>query len=43
MLNGVSFLAGLYALMITLPQSPDIRRPVLDEYLTTYTCGLRSR
>ena len=41
--GGLFFLVGLYALMITLPQSPDIRRPVLDEYLTTYTCGLRSR
>lgn len=43
MLNGVSFLAGLYALMITLPDVPDIRRPVLDEYLTTYTYGLCTR
>ncbi|MGV0791937.1 TetR/AcrR family transcriptional regulator [Mycolicibacterium sp. XJ1819] len=42
MLNGVSFLAGLYALLITLPESREIRRPVIDEYLTTYVYGMRA-
>ncbi len=42
MLNGVSFLAGLYALLITLPESRKIRRPVIDEYLTTYMYGMRA-
>nr|WP_090343326.1 TetR/AcrR family transcriptional regulator [Mycolicibacterium malmesburyense]CRL74255.1 TetR family transcriptional regulator [Mycolicibacterium malmesburyense] len=42
MLNGVSFLVGLYALLITMPESPKIRRPVIDEYLTTYLHGLRA-
>jgi len=41
MLNGMSFLAGLYALLITLPAAEDIRGPMLEEYLTTYTYGLR--
>ena len=41
MLNGMSFLAGLYALLITLPSAADVRGPMLDEYLTTYTYGLR--
>lgn len=41
--NGVSFLVGLYALLITIPEDPDIRTPVIDEYLTTYTYGLRVR
>lgn len=40
--NGVSFLAGLYALLVTLPEDPEIRRPVIDTYLTTYTYGLRA-
>ncbi len=39
--NGVSFLVGLYALLITIPDSAEIRTPVLDEYLTTYLYGLR--
>ncbi|RAV18331.1 TetR/AcrR family transcriptional regulator [Mycolicibacterium sp. GF69] len=42
MLNGVSFLVGLYALLITMPESPKIRRPVIEEYLTTYMYGLRA-
>lgn len=40
--NGVSFLVGLYALLITLPESKEIRTPVIDEYLTTYMYGLRA-
>ncbi|WP_349269937.1 TetR family transcriptional regulator [Mycolicibacterium parafortuitum] len=43
MLNGVSFLVGLYALLITLPPSPGIREPVVAEYLSTYLYGLRVR
>lgn len=39
--NGVSFLVGLYALLITIPASDQVRAPVLDEYLTTYLYGLR--
>ena len=39
--NGVSFLVGLYALLITIPAEPALRAPVLDEYLTTYLYGLR--
>lgn len=39
--NGVSFLVGLYALWITIPEAAEIRRPVIDEYLTTYMYGLR--
>lgn len=42
MLNGVSFLVGLYALLITMPEAREIRRPVIDEYLTTYLYGLRA-
>ncbi|MGV0714755.1 TetR/AcrR family transcriptional regulator [Mycolicibacterium sp. XJ662] len=42
MLNGVSFLVGLYALLITMPESKEIRTPVIDEYLTTYMYGLRA-
>jgi AcrR family transcriptional regulator len=42
MLNGISFLAGLYALLITLPESRELRAPVLDEYVTTYMYGLRA-
>jgi AcrR family transcriptional regulator len=40
--NGVSFLVGLYALLITMPGARQIRRPVIDEYLTTYMYGLRA-
>jgi AcrR family transcriptional regulator len=39
---GASFLAGLYALMITIHDDPKLRRPMLDEYITTYTFGLRT-
>ncbi|SEH53183.1 DNA-binding transcriptional regulator, AcrR family [Mycolicibacterium rutilum] len=42
MLNGVSFLVGLYALLITMPGSREVRRPVIEEYLTTYLYGLRA-
>ncbi|KUI05521.1 TetR family transcriptional regulator [Mycolicibacterium acapulense] len=42
MLNGISFLVGLYALLITMPEAQKIRRPVIDEYLTTYLYGLRA-
>lgn len=42
MLRGVSFLAGLYALLITLPESKEIRAPVLDEYVTTYLDALHA-
>jgi AcrR family transcriptional regulator len=40
--NGVSFLVGLYALLITLPVSKEIRAPVIQEYLTTYMYGMRA-
>ncbi len=40
--NGVSFLVGLYALLITYPNSKELRGPVIDAYLTTYTHGLRA-
>jgi AcrR family transcriptional regulator len=40
--NGVSFLVGLYALLITVPGSKDVRAPVVDAYLTTYMYGLRA-
>lgn len=39
--NGVSFLVGLYALLVTIPESREIRAPVIEEYLTTYMYGLR--
>lgn len=39
--NGVSFLVGLYALLITIPDAAEVRAPVLAEYLTTYLYGLR--
>ena len=41
MYNGASFFAGLYALLITIPDSPEVRAPMLDEYLTTYLYGMR--
>ncbi|WP_234787972.1 TetR family transcriptional regulator [Mycolicibacterium setense] len=41
--NGVSFLVGLYALLITIPDAAEIRAPVIAEYLTTYLYGLRVR
>lgn len=43
MYNGASFFAGLYALLITIPDSPEVRAPVIDEYLTTYVYGMRVR
>lgn len=39
--NGMSFLAGLYALLITIPDTAEVRAPVISEYLTTYLYGLR--
>lgn len=39
--NGISFLVGLYALLITIPETKEIRAPVIDEYLTTYRYGMR--
>lgn len=41
MLNAVSFLTGLYALLLTIPEAKAVRAPVIDEYLTTYLFGLR--
>ncbi|UGU29072.1 TetR/AcrR family transcriptional regulator C-terminal ligand-binding domain-containing protein [Mycolicibacterium smegmatis] len=38
---GVSFVVGLYALLITIPEARDARAPVLEVYLTTYLYGLR--
>ncbi|MGV0837610.1 TetR family transcriptional regulator [Mycolicibacterium thermoresistibile] len=40
--NGVSFLVGLYALLITMPAAADGRAPMIEEYLTTYQYGLRT-
>jgi AcrR family transcriptional regulator len=40
--NGVTFLVGLYALLMTIPNAPEFRRPFIDEYLTTYMYGLRA-
>lgn len=39
--NGISFLVGLYALLITIPEAKEARAPVIDEYLTTYMYGMR--
>ncbi|WP_425303198.1 TetR/AcrR family transcriptional regulator [Nocardia wallacei] len=39
--KGVSFLAGLYALLIMLPPAEEVRTPFLAEYLSTYLLGLR--
>ncbi len=41
--NGASFFAGLYALLITIPDTPEVRVQVIDEYLTTYLYGMRVR
>lgn len=38
---GVSFLVGLYALLITMPEDKKARSAALAEYLTTYRYGLR--
>ena len=40
--NGVSFLVGLYAMLIALPTDKQFRRTALDEYLTTYLYGMRA-
>lgn len=39
--NSASFFAGLYALLITIPDTPEVRAQVIDEYLTTYLYGMR--
>jgi AcrR family transcriptional regulator len=39
--SGVFFLVGLYALLLTLPDSPSVRAPVLDKYVTTTLYGMR--
>lgn len=39
--NGASFFAGLYALLITIPDTPEVRTQVINEYLTTYLYGMR--
>ncbi|OBB29450.1 TetR family transcriptional regulator [Mycolicibacterium peregrinum] len=39
--NSASFFAGLYALLITIPDTPEVRAHVIDEYLTTYLYGMR--
>lgn len=39
--NGVSFLVGLYALLITMPEDRKERSAAVAEYLTTYRYGLR--
>lgn len=39
--NGISFLVGLYALLITIPEDKQVRAPVIEEYLTTYLYGMR--
>jgi len=40
--NGVSFLVGLYAMLISLPNNKEFRGKALQEYLTTYMYGLRA-
>jgi AcrR family transcriptional regulator len=37
---GVFFLLGLYALLVTLPEAPDVRRPVLDQYVASNLHGM---
>jgi AcrR family transcriptional regulator len=37
---GVFFLLGLYALLITLPEAPDVRRPVLTQYVASNLHGM---
>ncbi|MGE2732905.1 TetR/AcrR family transcriptional regulator [Mycolicibacterium vaccae] len=40
--GGVSFLVGLYALLITMPEDSSARSVALAAYLTTYRYGLRA-
>ncbi|MGE2728666.1 TetR family transcriptional regulator [Mycolicibacterium vaccae] len=40
--SGVSFLVGLYALLITMPEDRSARSVALAAYLTTYRYGLRA-
>jgi AcrR family transcriptional regulator len=39
--SGVFFLVGVYALLLTLPESPSVRAPVLEKYVTTTLYGMR--
>jgi AcrR family transcriptional regulator len=38
--SGVFFLIGLYALLMTLPESRTLRAPVLEKYVTTTLYGM---
>jgi AcrR family transcriptional regulator len=38
--SGVFFLVGLYALLLTLPESPAVRAPVLKKYVATTLYGM---
>jgi AcrR family transcriptional regulator len=38
--SGVFFLVGLYALLLTLPESRALRAPVLEKYVTTTLYGM---
>jgi AcrR family transcriptional regulator len=38
--SGVFFLVGLYALLLTLPESPAVRAPVLKQYVATTLYGM---
>jgi AcrR family transcriptional regulator len=38
--SGVFFLVGLYALLMTLPESRALRAPVLEKYVTTTLYGM---
>jgi len=38
--NGISYLVGLYALLITIPES--MSQPFIDQLVTTYLYGLRA-
>jgi AcrR family transcriptional regulator len=40
--SGVFFLVGLYALLLTLPESRALRAPVLEKYVTTTLYGMSS-
>jgi AcrR family transcriptional regulator len=39
--SGVFFLVGLYALLLTLPEQPSVRAPVLEKYVATALYGMR--
>jgi AcrR family transcriptional regulator len=38
--SGVFFLVGLYALLLTLPESGELRAPVLEKYVATTLYGM---